>query len=459
MAGLDQAEAPGAGSDDAAKEVASKPLKCPSCGAPYTLRGFSNTKSYACAYCGSILDTTTPEWQVVEKVERKRQEAAIWKLGQRAKFGGHAFELIGWMERFVFVDGTRYSWEEHLFFNPFFGYRYLVYQDGHFQLIEPLPGFPHVRNFGANAYNATYEGKAFRHFTTGVARVGDVVGEFPWRVKRNDAVTAHDFVAPPLMLSCEESDGDVVWSRGTYMTQDEVWAAVAPPARPVVFPRGAYPNQPNPYAAYDWLGKATAVVLALWLFLSVFYFSNSQNKPVGTFDVTSKAEDQARLAADPNGSGTAATPGHHVYELELSSPRDPATVEIAAVAGVDNSWVYCDCALVNPELGTAYPFGVEVSYYHGVEDGESWSEGSRSETVSLGAIPNGKYLLQVERGDDSPLPIRLTITRDVPMLRFPCCSLVLLVIFPLFVLLRRSQFETRRWAESDHAPQSSSSDD
>jgi hypothetical protein len=443
MAGADRPEG---ASDDVVREVTSKSLKCPSCGAPWTLRGFANTKTYACQFCGSVLDTTKPEWQIVDKVERKRQQAAIWPLGQRAQFGGRAFELLGWMERYVEVDGIHYRWEEHLFFNPYHGFRYLIYQDGHFQLVEPLPGFPFVVKVGgANLKTATYEGVSYRHFTTGVAHVADLVGEFPWRVKRGETVNGYDFVAPPSMLSCEESggeSGDVVWSRGTYLSQDEVFAAVGPPKRPVGYPREVYPNQPNPYAAYDWLGKATAVALVAWLLITGFYFGRSEEKEVLRVEVPPKSAP----AADP-----VSAPGHHVYDLVLASRRDPATLEIDASAPVENAWAYCDCHLVDASHERAYPFAVEVSYSEG-NDGGHWSEGSRSTAVELGAIPNGKYVLEVERGDDANVPFTIVVKRDVSFARYPFCAFFLILVFPAIALFLRSRFESRRWAQSDHAP-------
>lgn len=457
MAGLDQAEARTGGEDDPRdREVATQALKCTKCGAPYTLRGFANTKSYACAYCGSVLDTTSTAWQIVDKVERKRQTKPIWPLGQKGKLGGKTFELVGWMERFVLVDGRRYSWEEHLFFNPFHGYRYLVFQDGHFQVIEPLPGFPSVLKLGANAYTATYESRTYRHFTTGTAKVSDVVGEFPWRVKLSDSAVGYDFVDPPSMLSCEEAGSDVVWSRGTYMTQDEVWNAIGTPGRPVPTPKGIYPNQPNPWGEFGWLGKATAVSLLAWFLFTFVYIGRAQDKTVLTAVVPPKAAPAAAATPAPGATpDPAPPPGHSTFELVLDSSRDPATVEIQASAGVSNAWAYCDCALIDTVHEHAYPFGVEVSYYEGYDDGEHWSEGSRSETIELGAIPNGKYLLQVERGDDAQVPVTLTIKRDVALARYPCCSFLAIILFPAVILFLRSRFETKRWAESDHAPSSS----
>ena len=38
-------------------------------------------------------------------------------------------------------------------------------------------------------------------------------------------------------------------------------------------------------------------------------------------------------------------------------------------------------------------------------------------------------------------------------------TMLFLVIFPVFTRLRHAAFETRRWAESDHAPESSDESD
>ena len=42
---------------------------------------------------------------------------------------------------------------------------------------------------------------------------------------RGDATEAHDYTAPPHMLSMEKSAEEVTWSYGTYMEPDEVWKA------------------------------------------------------------------------------------------------------------------------------------------------------------------------------------------------------------------------------------------
>src|SRR2546429_4069666 len=108
----------------AGREVAATAVKCKQCGAPFTLRGFARTTCVACEYCGSIFDTSAHEWQLIDRVEKKRNEAPLWPLGTKAKFGTKRFDLLGWTKRFVSVDGSKYYWEEHLFYSPFHGYRY-----------------------------------------------------------------------------------------------------------------------------------------------------------------------------------------------------------------------------------------------------------------------------------------------------------------------------------------------
>jgi hypothetical protein len=424
------------------REVAARAVKCTQCGAPFTLRGFARTLSAACEYCGALYDTSKHEWQLIEKVQRRREEAPLWPLGTKARFEGRRFDLVGWMKRYVTVDHERYYWEEHLFFSPFHGYRYLVYSDGHFTLVKTLPGVP-WREWGGRV--AHYERESYRHFQTARALVSDVVGEFPWRVKRESWVTASDYVAPPLVLSEEKDDDESVWSRGVYMSRAEVVSAVGePPRRSIDRPRTVAANQPNPYRGASWLAGATAVALLVWCFLTFVYFARSANELVLDVEVPPKAV-AAVGSEDVN---------LHVYPLKkLDTSRSTATVQVLVSAYVDNNWAFASCALVDTKEEKAYPFGAEVSYYHGYEDGESWSEGSRDTEVLLGGIPNGEYVLQVERDDSFGGSMRIMVRRDVALYRYPLAALLIICVFPVIFLVRSRSFEARRWAESDHAPE------
>jgi hypothetical protein len=133
----------------------------------------------------------------------------------------------------------------------------------------------------------------------------------------------------------------------------------------------------------------------------------------------------------------------------------PSAVRVETTAEVDNQWVGIGYALVNDDTGQTYEFAREVSYYHGVDQGESWSEGSRADDVTLSRIPSGRYFLRIEpEGDRAGRPVRyrVRVIRDVATSIWFFAALVLIVIPPIGSTWRSAAFERQRWAESDHGP-------
>ena len=124
--------------------------------------------------------------------------------------------------------------------------------------------------------------------------------------------------------------------------------------------------------------------------------------------------------------------------------------------GLDNNWAYFNFALINDKTGQAFDFGREVSYYHD-SDG---SDGNRTNSVIVPAVPSGQYYLRVEpeMATGSPfMRYELELRRNVPNYGFFGLAFLLLLIPPGFTTLRRGSFEAARWRESDYAPSMSSS--
>lgn len=419
-----------AGDDDAPGAVVpAKELRCPNCGAPQALRAFATTRSLACGSCGAVIDTSQEPWRTVQAVEGAYKSMPVWPLGSRGSLDGITWELVGWCERSVSFAGMRYPWEEHLLYNPYEGFRYLVYQNGHFALITPLPGLP-----SSSSRNASYEGQAYKHYTTGRPTVDHVLGEFPWQMQRGDQVVGSDYVAPPLMLSSEEADGEVVWSRGRYLERSEVVAAFGAPGRQIPSPRGVHMCQPNPHTPLlKWLGAAFVVALLAWSLLTLVYMASRKNHPVWSGTVES----------GPEGISP---------EVTLEKGR---TLELEAQAPLDNAWAFVQVVVVGP-IGVSEQArygGLECSYYHGVDGGESWSEGSQGTSEVIAGLPAGTYVLQLSIDPNSTYkgPVSVRATEDVTLWRFPCCSFFCLTLIPLLVAALSAGFEKRRWADSDHA--------
>jgi hypothetical protein len=146
-----------------------------------------------------------------------------------------------------------------------------------------------------------------------------------------------------------------------------------------------------------------------------------------------------------------------VFELD----GRPSSVSVETVANLENQWMFVGYALVNDETGQTFDFGREVSYYHGYEGGESWTEGSTSDAVTVPRVPPGRYFLRIEPEGDrgsAPVSYRVTVVRDVATSLWFFVALGLLAVPPAVTSLRSLAFERRRWQESDHPPGGSSSD-
>ena len=106
-----------------------KVIECPTCGAPVPLRALGQSVMTVCASCGTQLDTSRPEIRVIKEYRRQQLELHV-PLGARGTLRGQLFEVIGALRRGD-NDG---NWEEYLLFNPYSGFRWLVYDTGHWSL-------------------------------------------------------------------------------------------------------------------------------------------------------------------------------------------------------------------------------------------------------------------------------------------------------------------------------------
>lgn len=120
---------------------------------------------------------------------------------------------------------------------------------------------------------------------------------------------------------------------------------------------------------------------------------------------------------------------------------------------VENNWVGLTTTLVEKNTGEAFLGVQEISHYKGVDDGESWSEGSKEDEIVFKNIPAGNYYLTIEYelGTDR----RAAVSDTIEVVRNPAgwsnyvLVMIFLAVFPLFSRWRRNAFEAKRWSESD----------
>ena len=415
-------------------------LTCPSCGAVVQMRGFAHTLSVTCEHCRTVLDTSKGDPSILAKVQAQYTVQPLIPLGSRGKFDGVTFEAIGFEQRYSISDGVTYYWQEYVLFHPYKGFRYLSESNGHWSFIRPTEVLP------GGMFQKTYEGHVYRPFQKAVARTGFVIGEFPWRVSIGEAVTMTDYVSPPYVLSSESNAFETTWSVGRYMSSAEIWQAFSlkgdSPKASGVCANQPNPNDGKPAAAFKMFGVFFALALAMLTFFAMSHKSEPIYTGAFKFDPTSQSD---QTAVSPRFEIT----GSHTTALHVESR-----------AAVNQNWVYLQMALVNEATNESFDFGETLSYYSGVDEGESWSEGSSKQGTTLHKVPPGRYYLRVdpererESGESSVAAAR-TIEYRVAVFQgatnYGLFFIVILLLLPppIIAWLRYRFFENRRWSESD----------
>jgi len=159
-------------------------------------------------------------------------------------------------------------------------------------------------------------------------------------------------------------------------------------------------------------------------------------------------------------------PGGTAQRTVFSKPfdiRGNRNVRITASASLNNAGAVLDIGLVNEQNNAVESVEIPVSYFQGVEDGESWTEGSPSNDATLSSLPAGRYSVRVVASElenvTQPLSVGIKVEQGVNRGVNFCCALVVLAIVPLFGLIRKWSFEASRWKDSMFGSSASSSDD
>lgn len=419
----------------APKPVSAVAMGCPNCGGPLDLVAPDKTERVTCPNCDSLLDVNQGDLTYLHALTKPEGAPDfVAPIGAEGVFGDVKYKIIGATARSVTFDGVKYFWHEYLLYNPAAGFRWLVHSDNHWNFVEPVNPAD-VEQFGSIGKGQTvkYGGRTFKIFQDAMATVEYVKGEFYWRVEQGETVRAVDYIAPPQMLSQEISAGEINWSLGTYIANDEVEKIFGIEGLPR--PWGVGPNQPFTGRFYYTWG---ALPLLLLFVLAVIML------PIAGVTRTA-LDEQVTLPPMPNAQAPVQV---FSQPFELKANRN---VRITASAQVDNSWADLDVDLVNDQSQEVESVNVPVEYYTGSDSDGPWTEGSRSSDATLSSLPAGKYTMRVEgtwQNWQQQMPVQVKVEQGVNRGVNFCCALLVLAIVPFFGLLRKFSFESGRWKDS-----------
>jgi len=437
------------------RRVGAAQLSCPHCAGPLELRAPDKTERVTCPNCNSLLDVNQGQLQFLKALEPPSFQPLI-PLGSTGDVPEGKMTVIGAMQRSVTIDGVQYFWTEYLLYNPQIGFRWLVHSDNHWNYVRAVP----PGEVNESLKFAQYGGKNYRIFQDAQAQVDCVLGEFYWKVEAGEKVRGVDYVAPPYMLSKEvttiyiadpedpskqkRAAGEINWSLGTYVTVPQIEKAFS--VKDLPSPSNIAPNQPY---KYWWIYKYWLAFLGVLVLAGLLAFATSGS----TREVFSQT---VTLSPLPNADGTQV---FFSQPFELAGRRN---IRIVGDAPVQNTWVYLEGDLINDETGVVQSFPIDISYYQGVEDGESWTEGSQSDSAYTSAMPAGRYVLRIEGQWErwqQPATIEIKVQQNVTHGFNFLIALIVLSVGPILMGIYHIGFERRRWSESMFTESGSDDDD
>jgi ssDNA-binding Zn-finger/Zn-ribbon topoisomerase 1 len=462
-----------------ARHIGAVQLNCPQCGGPLDLRAPDQTLRVTCPNCGSLLDVSEGRLEFMQALQPGKVVPVI-PIGAIGELEGVKQMLIGLMLRSVEYEGVRYYWEEYLLYNPQLGFRWLVRSDDNWSYVQAVPPGDVMHRtgaFGGKGDTVQFQGESYKLYQDAVARVEYVIGEFYWKVEVGEQTRSADYVNPPRMLSMEVTltapapdqdvdqgvdqsadqgtdqgtetapakkgkkarsvpTGEINWSLGTYLKAEDLEKAFGITGLPRT--SKIAPNQPFLHKkVYKYWGL---LLLATFVMGMIVLATGSRAK---VFEQT--------FALQP----VANSEGTQVLFSEPFQLKGHKNIRVTGRSNVDNTWLYVEGDLVNNETGDVQTFSLPVEYYHGIDDGESWSEGSQSPSTHLSALPEGQYVLRLEAQWErwqQPAALSVRIDQGVPRVLHLFLAMLFISIIPVMVALYQFSFARRRWADSDYSP-------
>ncbi|WP_271009885.1 DUF4178 domain-containing protein [Paucibacter sp. B51] len=203
------------------KDLKSRSLECPSCGAALT-PSLSSTRSIVCGQCHAVVDISQGAGADLEHYAQNNGMEPQLRLGSTGMLQtetGQAitWQVVGYQERCDLPESSEDEqtfWREYLLYNKIEGFAFLVDTEEGWSLVRPLTGAP----VSSRGDRIDWGGKSYKKRWTYQAKVTYVLGEFYWQVSRDQRTLVSDYEgqgeARQMLLSREQTENEVVWSLG-----------------------------------------------------------------------------------------------------------------------------------------------------------------------------------------------------------------------------------------------------
>ncbi len=272
------------------KTLGGRGVECPNCGTALQVK-LESTQAIVCSNCKAVVDVSAGVGGDLQHYVQSNPPHGATPRIPLASSGRFRFDsaeplpwqVVGYAERFEVpedADDERVFWREYLLYNRSAGFVFLVDSQEGWSWVAPITGAPQ----SAGAGGVSYRGVTYRkQYDAYRAQVSYVLGEFYWRVERDQQTLNTDYAgtgsAAGKRLNREESVGsasqEVVWSAGETMAAADVLKGFGlPAAMASAIKRDASPVSLNPSGL---LAKAVFVLFLIAVMTTMFRCDGDDN--------------------------------------------------------------------------------------------------------------------------------------------------------------------------------------
>jgi|694.fasta_scaffold09268_5 hypothetical protein len=405
-------------------------VTCLSCKKEIKPRGKSFIRAITCPECKSYFKIRISKEEKFSKFKDKFEPHL--PIGAKGRIEGTIYEVMGFM---VKREKYSYKWREYVLFNPYKGVAYLSEFDGHWNFIKPFSGSPIDSGLkDLTFFNGEIQYRLYQKYNP---RVLYAEGEFlSDEVYIAEDSRVQEYIAPPYLFINQASDYKDEWMKGYYIESSVVAESFKLPKEKIPIKTGFGYTQPIIHSFTEaTLIKALIGIVLLMIALQLLSTSESRKK------VFSHTYNKNQLTEQK------------MFSTEGFLLEGTKSLQIEMDAPISNDWFYASFTLVNETTGTEYEFSKEIEYYHGVDDGESWSEGSTQGDAFLSRIPEGRYHINIyPEFSFYGEYFNINVYRNEPIYSNFFIALLVLALFPIFYFVRKHYKEQQRWSDSDYSP-------
>ncbi|WP_292009593.1 DUF4178 domain-containing protein [Chryseobacterium sp.] len=346
---------------------------CPICKTENRLEITFSIGEYICSSCTNIIFVNE---NTSRKKIRKPVENVVLEVGQKGILLGTEYYVINIV---IKKYGQNIFWREYALKDKAGNNVYLSESDGHWVFLSPTDKELHDYQ-----HYAELDGKKYRWYETTPCNTYSATGFFEDKV--NLALSNYkEYVNGTTMISREQTGSDLEYFHGKHISRYTVKRAFKIKNLPNYTGIGiVQPFYVDLKQAINILGLVALIICLLQLYV----FTSRTNKTVFEQEINFADVHNKELVSN---------------SFKLSGGSAPLRVN--AYSNVDNSWANVEISLVNEKNNEIIYTSKDIEQYHGVDGGESWSEGSKSETFNFCGVSQGDYHFLISAEKESGVNI------------------------------------------------------